>query len=404
MFFYVQVYRVDVVFLTAMAPNLIKNRDTAKAIIERLARYAAGATPESALHDITTRDNLLETTFQTFLVVQRGIDEVTGDAETDFQVIEAEAIENLYFEAKAKFMSIIADHKRQEAALLRREAAADAIAAAAARRGAPVIAEAAVVQRHRMDIKLQPLHITKFAGDILMWKSFSDIFTSSIGRREGLSGSQKLYYLNSYLEGDAARIVRSYDITDANFQNAWTALVTRYDNLRLLVRAQFKKLYAQPKVTKESSTALEKLMDTTTECVRALNSLGLPTQEWDSVIVNVVEERLDAESFRQWESSLDHDAFSTLDELSLFMEKRCRSLRPYVEEKSQSKPNASILKKPASKPLISTSTFLASTSADCGSCGASHLIDSCPKFLNFDCLQSDQSHSSTQALFQVFKG
>lgn len=84
------------------------------------------------------------------------------------------------------------------------------------------------------NVWLQPLQTKKFAGDVLMWKSFSDIFCS-------LSGSQKLYYLNSYLEGDAARIVRLYEITDAIFQHAWKALVDRYKNMRLLLRAQFKK-------------------------------------------------------------------------------------------------------------------------------------------------------------------
>lgn len=119
--------------------------------------------------------------------------------------------------------------------------------------------------------------------------------------------------------------------------------------------------------------------------------------------MNVVEERLDAETFRQWESSLDHDEFATLDELCLFMEKRCRSLRPYVEDKSSSKLNAVPTKKPSIRPSASMSTFHTSTSASCVVCGASHIIESCPKFLNMNVFNRIKALRQRRLCFKCLK-
>lgn len=111
-------------------------------------------------------------------------------------------------------------------------------------------------------------------------------------------------YLKSYLVDEAAQLVRSYAISDANFNEAWKAITGRYDNIRLLVNAHFQKMFGQPAIRIESATTLRKLMDTTTECTRALNSLEISTSQ-----------RLEAETHKQWELFLTHNELPSYEDL-----------------------------------------------------------------------------------------
>lgn len=52
-------------------------------------------------------------------------------------------------------------------------------------------------------------------------------------------------------------------------------------------------IFTQPAIKNESSASLRKLIDTTNDCVRAMNGLKIETNNWDPLLVFLVIQRLD---------------------------------------------------------------------------------------------------------------
>lgn len=337
-----------------MSAKLVAKRTTLKSVITRLVAYANGPLDNATVIEIKTKLDMLESTFVRVFDNQIELNELSGESALQYEEIEFDAIQTLYETAKIKLLTVLA--------------------LSTERPNVP-----AVENRNAKEIlKLPQLQIPKFNGDYTAWTSFKDLFMSSIGLRDSLTGAQKLHYLKSFLEDDAAQLLRSYQVTDANFSAAWIALDTRYNNKRLLVNAQFKKLFGQPSLNVESASAIRKLIDTTTECVRALNALELPTEEWDSVLVFIVSERLDSETHKQWEISLAHNDLATYEQLSTFLEQRCRSLEAVGKFNIVS---SSSSKRQSTNPTKERSSFHVQTNGQCVLCSAGHSLANCEKFV-----------------------
>ena len=103
------------------------------------------------------------------------------------------------------------------------------------------------------------------------------------------------------LKGDAAQIVSSLLVTDANYDIAKRKLEERYNNKRSIVKAHLAAIHALPVVKKESSVELRKLLESTNEHVQALEALMLPVNHWDAIFLYWLLEKLDAESRKQFE-------------------------------------------------------------------------------------------------------
>ncbi|ODM86985.1 hypothetical protein Ocin01_19697, partial [Orchesella cincta] len=97
-------------------------------------------------------------------------------------------------------------------------------------------------------------------------------------------------------QGDAATLVKTLTICDANYDEAWQILTERYDNKREIIHSLLKRLFNQQHLTSESSQGLQQLLDTTKECLRTLTVLKRPVEHWDDVIVHFILERMDPET------------------------------------------------------------------------------------------------------------
>lgn len=95
-------------------------------------------------------------------------------------------------------------------------------------------------------LKLPKLELMTFDGRYSEWLAFKDLFKAAIIDNNSLSNAQKLQYLKTTLKGEAERIVKSFPITHAIFQEAWKLLEKRYNNLREVVFAILKKFFSQP--------------------------------------------------------------------------------------------------------------------------------------------------------------
>lgn len=345
-----------------MSAKLVARRTVFKNMITKVVQFSNNVPVETTLREIDVKLGELEKQYAQAFEVHMQVMELTGDEAAAFEEVEIEAIQNMYERAKSNLLDV----------------QAELMPAAAVQ--APALQPQAVGGQ-RSEIKLPFIKIAAFNGDYNAWQSFRDLFQSAIGDRRDLNGAQKLHYLKSFLEGEAAQLVRSYALTDGNYRVAWQALNTRYNNKRLLVNAQFQRLFGQQAVQGGSASKLRQLLDTTAECVAALRDQELPTGEWDAVIVFIVVQRLDAESHKQWEISLTDNELPSFAELVEFMERRCRSLEAIGGSDGGRIVAARPAQRTASKALVNHTNATAFDA--CSVCNQAHCVANCRRFLSW---------------------
>lgn len=164
--------------------------------------------------------------------------------------------------------------------------------------------------------KLPQIQISKFDGACFRWLEFRDTFQSLIHTNERISDIHKFHYLISYLEADAARVISNLEVSSLNYNAAWSLLCKRYDNKRLLINYHISALLNVQQITRESERSLRFLVDHVTKNLRALSSLGQPTDKWDILLIFMLSSKLDSHSLRKWEEL--RNSFDDVPTLDLF--------------------------------------------------------------------------------------
>ena len=65
--------------------------------------------------------------------------------------------------------------------------------------------------------RLPKLSLPTFSGDPLSWQTFWDCFSAAVDSSPVLSGVQKFNYVRAQLQGEAARAMARFPLTDANY-------------------------------------------------------------------------------------------------------------------------------------------------------------------------------------------
>ena len=225
--------------------------------------------------------------------------------------------------------------------------------------------------------KLPKLTLPSFSGEYTQWVSFWDQSTTLVDSKRDMTNVEKLSYLKLSLKCDAAQIVSSLLVTDANYDIAKRKLEERYNNKRSIVKAHSTSIHVSPAIKKESSVELRKLLESTNQHVQALEALGLPVHQWDAKLVYWLLEKLDAESRKQFELAHPGTDVLTFKELTTFMDRRSRALESRGDQHE-----ASVPKTTPKKVLQEAypSTVEHSASCQMKECNGSHSISQCDRY------------------------
>lgn len=150
-------------------------------------------------------------------------------------------------------------------------------------------------------VRLPKIDLVVFDGRYQNWLEFRDTFISLIHSRENMDNINKLHYLRASLKGSALLVIDNLDFRAENYDAAWKLLCSRYDNKRLLVNNHVRELFNVEPMRNESYLSVRRLIDVTNKNLRALSTLGQPTQHWDTLIIHMMSEKLDSVSQRAWE-------------------------------------------------------------------------------------------------------
>lgn len=230
-------------------------------------------------------------------------------------------------------------------------------------------------------VKLPPLDLPQFDGNYENWSCFFDTFVALIHSNNNLGKVQKFYYLQSCLKGEATQAISSIQVTDLNYEIAFKILCERYENKRLIIQSHLRSLFDMPSINKTCHSELRKYLDTIQKNIRALKGLNEPVDYWDTILVFLLNLKLDLNSKKEWEMfSLKNNATSFNDFMN-FLTERCQVLESVEASKT-------VVVKPPDKPqikppMLRSRAYLAGANAQCSFCNnGEHSIWNCPKFLS----------------------
>ncbi|KAL0861062.1 hypothetical protein ABMA27_009574 [Loxostege sticticalis] len=239
-------------------------------------------------------------------------------------------------------------------------------------------------------IKLPQILISKFDGAYFRWLEFRDTFENLIHKNNRLKNIQKFHYLLSYLEGDAARILSNFEVSSDNYEEAWKILCERYNNKRSLINQHLGSLFNIQKQNTESEKSLRFLVDHVSKNLRALTSLGQPTDKWDTLIIYLVASKLDSQTLLKWEEYRNTlEDMPTLTQFHKFLTDRADVLdsihrnkfdgnQKYGQSNLRSNTNSQLKQERSSHTKSFTTT--SEHKYSCIICNDGHKIYDCPIF------------------------
>lgn len=246
---------------------------------------------------------------------------------------------------------------------------------------------------HDVGIKLPQINISKFDGAYFRWLEFKDTFENLIHSNDRIKPIQKFHYLLSYLEGDAARILSNFEVSTTNYEEAWKLLCDRYDNKRALINHHLNSLFNLQKLNSESEKSLRFIVDHVSKNLRALSSLGQPTDKWDTLIIFMVTSKLDSRTLLKWEEYRNtFDDMPTLTQFHKFLIDRADVVDSFNRNKleniqkhfqSNQRPNHSTFQYKQNSHNSHTKSFATNTSEykfSCIICNGDHRIYDCSMF------------------------
>ena len=186
----------------------------------------------------------------------------------------------------------------------------------------------------------------------------------------------KFNYLNSVLEGPAARSIAGLTLTASNYENAVEILQDRFGKPQQIVSAHMDELIKLQPSHNDRPASLRYVYDQISVHVRGLSSLGISTDQYGSLLIPVVMSKLPEEIRLQV-------ARNTTDEIWK-IEDLLQTIKKEVEARETSehvKTTESARKPPFVKPPIPTANSLVvgEIPFKCAYCEGNHYSASCEK-------------------------
>ncbi|KAJ8724480.1 hypothetical protein PYW08_015954 [Mythimna loreyi] len=298
--------------------ELVTKRASAKGQITKFKNYLNNISKEDELSDIQLTELTLK--LAKFEALSVRVDELQNDIEVlnpdniDAEIDERDNIEKDIIVNIATAKNLLEMFSRKNESEQRRNSVHNA--------------SCCTDDHHSIGLRLPQIQIAKFNGEYFRWLEFRDTFESLIHNNDRISEINKFYYLNSYLEGNAARIVSNLEVSSKNYAEAWKLLCQRYNNNRILINHHLNSLLNIKPLPRDSEKSLRFLVDHITKNLRALASLGQPTDNWDVLIIFLLSAKLDSQTLLKWEEHRNSIASESpsLDQFCKFIINRANVL------------------------------------------------------------------------------
>lgn len=245
--------------------------------------------------------------------------------------------------------------------------------------------------KHQQD-SMPHIELPTFSGNYTNWPTFSDLYCEAIHKNPTLSKSQKMQHLKGKLKGEAEKLVQHLTISSENYDTCWEILNRRYNNIQLLFTKQMQTFMNQPPMQKYNAFEIKRLHDISFETVQAIHNLGVDTSTWDPILVHIMTEKMDPETYTAYMDARENKRdLPSFDELITILENKFTALEPLMKRGKQAKQNAVPAKENEPKQKDNTGetrfkfakTYKTYDERVCPLCKTSdHVLLTCRKFLN----------------------
>ena len=109
--------------------------------------------------------------------------------------------------------------------------------------------------------------LAKFSGDPLEWPEWSQLLQATV-HAANMDDSVKMNHLKTLVTGRAKAAIAGLGYTVEMYNVAWNVLVRNFENLRMVVNAQLKRIYSFPPMKLYDGVALIKFARTVIKFAR----------------------------------------------------------------------------------------------------------------------------------------
>ncbi|CAK9822943.1 hypothetical protein ANTRET_LOCUS1374 [Anthophora retusa] len=362
----------------AQLRSLIKTRAIIKGNVTRLIGYFSESA-EVDIDDIETRKAKLEESYQAFLKTQLEIEILGEEIQLDSdQELERSRFEEHYF----KCAKVINQRLR---ALSGNQTTSEP--------GTPSSHSGSTrnsnITINHGNTLLPKIEIRPFDGNPIDWYSFHDTFQSLVHNDVNIPAVQKFYLLKNSLRGSVATIIEPLTASEENYKVAWDLLKQRCDRPRQIIQTHIRAILELPEITRESPLNIRALKEAALMHVNALKALKEPVEMWNSILTYIIVRKLDKNTRRAWERTLENTQMPKFTELVEFLSKQERGEDSEICTNTIGNQNQIKFDKPANKVGKSSShrgqSFIGTQSRnECNFCSSTHSIYTCEKFLKLN--------------------
>lgn len=171
---------------------------------------------------------------------------------------------------------------------------------------------------HKRAVRLPPLEILSFEGDIRGWPIFYENFKAIIHSNPSLNDEEKMYYLLSKLSNKAKAAFAGITPCGDNYNLILDALLKRYSDKRTLATAHLASILDFKSFDSATTANFESFLDIYVTAANSLKTLGL-VDVTDFIILNIALKKLDKETVRAFEMAFRNENVPTFESLVDFV-------------------------------------------------------------------------------------
>ena len=246
--------------------------------------------------------------------------------------------------------------------------------------------------------RLPKLVLPRFRGEITQWQSFWDSFNSAIHANAHLTQIDKFNHLHSLLDGQAARAIQGLTRSEANYDSAIELLQNRFGKPQNIISTHMDELLKIPGCTSDKASQLRFVYDKISINVRGLESLGISSGQYGSLLIPVIMSKLPQEVRIQVARNTAREVWEMSDLLEVIrQEVEAREISEGVRANNAAE-------KPKQPPIPSAAALIAKDDTrpsskgipqiKCVYCSGAHYSASCERVSDpqarFDILRRDR--------------
>lgn len=153
-------------------------------------------------------------------------------------------------------------------------------------------------------VKLPIITLPDFDGSYDKWIEFRDTFESLIHKSVKLRNIEKFHYLKTSIKLPSGQpnILNNFILSEANYENAWKAVKSRYNDTQQLKSDYFDSLFTLKKMTAETAPELRKVIDHFSTVYTSLDQLEA---DYDDLRIHLALRKIDYEVHKDWNHHIE---------------------------------------------------------------------------------------------------